>query len=240
MLNELLKILLVCSFAMVRPTSNIPSTIPTSTKTTTSSLPPPAPSVVHFDTTFILEYLANRDLYLVDAFLHRSFFVSIREYFVNEATFPSEEAQDYPPKHQRLLPLLYNAQLRRNTLSDLIIPRIPNPIEDQRVFTDLFAQHSVTLSRFRHILAFATATTSLGYAHLQHIANSIKHNLNVSSESFTSDDDELPTTKQLLGLRTRDHNVDSVVKLLKEATLSATTPANSTVSTQSTTTTVTT
>ncbi|VDO36335.1 unnamed protein product [Haemonchus placei] len=72
------------------------------------------------------------------------------------------------------------------------------------------------------------------YTHFQHIVNSIKYNLNVSCETFTTDDEELPATKQLLGLVTRDHNVDSVVKLLKEATLSATTLANSTVSTQST------
>ncbi|PIO60797.1 hypothetical protein TELCIR_17698, partial [Teladorsagia circumcincta] len=63
---------------------------------------------VNFDTIFSIEHLANRDLFLIDAFLHHSFFSSIREQFVGEATIPSESALDYPPVRSYSLALIVN------------------------------------------------------------------------------------------------------------------------------------
>ncbi|PIO64761.1 hypothetical protein TELCIR_13598 [Teladorsagia circumcincta] len=217
----------------------------------------------NFDTIFSIEHLANRDLFLIDAFLHHSFFSSIREQFVNEAILPSESDLDYPPvrnyslalvvhnfkglhhsveklkqfstdlgnnpswfqsihilldKHQELATLIYNVQSRRNSLTDLLLPHIFNPVDDNRDFVDLLAQFHITHSKVTHLLASATTSTSFAYTYLQHIVNAIKYNLNISSEKFSTDEEELPTTKQFLGLVTRDHNVDSVVKLLQETT----------------------
>ncbi|PIO76079.1 hypothetical protein TELCIR_01849 [Teladorsagia circumcincta] len=217
----------------------------------------------NFDTIFSIEHLANRDLFRIDAFLHHSFFSSIREQFVNEAILPSESDLDYPPvrtyslalvvhnfkglhhsveklkqfstdlrnnpswfqsihilldKHQELATLIYNVQSRRNSLADLILPHVFNPIDDNRDFVDLLAQFHITHSKVTHLLASATTSTSFAYFYLQHIVNAIKYNLNISSGKFSTDEEELPTTKQFLGLVTRDHNVDSVVKLLQETT----------------------
>ncbi|PIO69404.1 hypothetical protein TELCIR_08765, partial [Teladorsagia circumcincta] len=231
---------------------------------------------VNFDRIFSIEHLANRDSFLIDAFLHHSFFSSIREQFVGEATIPSESALDYPPvrsyslalivnnfkglhnsierlrqfstdlgnnpswfqsvhilldKHQELATLIYNVQSRRNSLADLIFPHVFNPIDDNRDFVDLLAQFHITHSNLTHLLASATTSTSFAYTYLQHIVNAIKYNLNISSEKFSADEEELPTTKQFLGLVTRYHNVDSVVKLLQETTLGSSPTAPSQVST---------
>ncbi|PIO76576.1 hypothetical protein TELCIR_01360 [Teladorsagia circumcincta] len=219
---------------------------------------------INFDTIFSIEHLANRDLFLIDAFLHHSFFTSIRDQFVNEVTIPSESDLDYPPirsyslalitnnfkglhqsverlkqfstdlgqnpswfqsvnilldKHQELATLIYNVQSRRNSLADLILPHVFNPVDDNRDLVDLLAQYHITYSNEVHLLASATTSTSFAYTYLQQIANAIKYNLNISSEKFSADEAELPTTKQFLGLVTRDHNVDSVVQLLKATTL---------------------
>ncbi|XGW22093.1 hypothetical protein V3C99_004786 [Haemonchus contortus] len=82
-----------------------------------------------------------------------------------------------------------------------------------------------------HILASATASVSFGYTNLQ--LNSIEYNLNISFEAFTTDDEELPTAKQLLGLVTRDHNVDSDVKLMQDTKIATATSVIPTVSIQS-------
>ncbi|KAK6029540.1 hypothetical protein OSTOST_04349 [Ostertagia ostertagi] len=61
---------------------------------------------VNFDTTFSLEYLANRDLCFIDAFLHHRFFTSIRETSVDEAIIPPESDLDYPPVRNFSLALI--------------------------------------------------------------------------------------------------------------------------------------
>ncbi|KAK6023816.1 hypothetical protein OSTOST_10386 [Ostertagia ostertagi] len=233
---------------------------------------------INFDTIFSIEHLANRDLFLIDAFLHHSFFSSIRDQFVNEATIPSESDLDYPPvrnfslalvvshfkglhhsverlkqfstdlgsnpawfqsvvilldKHQELATLIYNVQSHRNAFADLILPHVFNPIDDNRDFVDLLAQFHITHSNVIHLLASATTSTSFAFTYLQQIANAIKYNLNISSEKFSTNEDEIPTTKQFLGLITRDHNVESVVKLLQDTTLGSSPPSSSQVSTKS-------
>ncbi|PIO64183.1 hypothetical protein TELCIR_14195 [Teladorsagia circumcincta] len=49
------------------------------------------------DHTFSMEHLATRDLVMVDAFVNHAFYITLREWLVEETPTPKEVRNDYPP-----------------------------------------------------------------------------------------------------------------------------------------------
>ncbi|PIO58950.1 hypothetical protein TELCIR_19599 [Teladorsagia circumcincta] len=170
------------------------------------------------DHTFSMEHLATRDLVMVDAFVNHAFYITLREWLVEETPTPKEVRCDYPPVkdysicaiiqsykelhaatekmrqftndlaahpqywqseeklvqlHDEHLTLLHDLQTNRSTLTDLILPRILNSIEDNRLFVDTLDYYTITLAQIKLVCAAATTETAFGFLNLKKIDSAI-------------------------------------------------------------------
>ncbi|KAK5967304.1 Integrase catalytic domain-containing protein, partial [Trichostrongylus colubriformis] len=129
--------------------------------------------------------------------------------------------------YEELATLIYNVQARRNTLMDLIAPRILNPIEDNRQFTDFLNHYGVNISRLKHILVAATAATSHAFSLILHLTTAIRYNLDIPAP-LPADPNATPSLRQLLGQITRNHNIDTVLQHIRELSVNTVTTTSTT------------
>ncbi|KAK6011960.1 hypothetical protein OSTOST_22901 [Ostertagia ostertagi] len=89
----------------------------------------------------------------------------------------------------------------RNTLSDLIIPHVLNPIEDNKEFVDILAHYNITINYIKLICATATAETATGFLTLKKINSAIARLHNITLESSlpaeSIDLNDIPTIEDM-------------------------------------------
>ncbi|KAK5976635.1 hypothetical protein GCK32_001207 [Trichostrongylus colubriformis] len=91
--------------------------------------------------------------------------------------------------------LLYNIQTQKNTLTDLLMPHVLNPIEDNKEFVDILSHYAITLPGIQLLLATATAETATGFINLRRINSALARLYDTPSAPAVPDVDVIPPTQ---------------------------------------------
>ncbi|PIO64820.1 hypothetical protein TELCIR_13535, partial [Teladorsagia circumcincta] len=102
----------------------------------------------NFDHTFSIEQLATRDLVMLIRTTGNQKNVSF-SYMITTS--------------------FYNVQTHRNTLTELIIPHVLNPIKDNRRFVDILHSYTVTIPDIKPLCTTASATTATAVLNMKKI-----------------------------------------------------------------------
>ncbi|KAK6032502.1 hypothetical protein OSTOST_01313 [Ostertagia ostertagi] len=131
--------------------------------------------------------------------------------------------------YEDLLSLLHNIQTQRNTMSDLIIPHVLNPIEDNKEFVDILAHYNVTINyiNIKLICATATAEAATGFLTLKKIDSAIARLHNITLESSlpaeSIDLNDIPTIEDTRA----DHRPTRTVRTVRAVAVSLSLSAHS-------------
>uniref|UniRef100_A0A7I4YZB1 CCHC-type domain-containing protein n=1 Tax=Haemonchus contortus TaxID=6289 RepID=A0A7I4YZB1_HAECO len=96
------------------------------------------------------------------------------------------------------LTLYYNVQNHRNTLMDLIVPQVLNPIEDTRRFVDILSYYSITLADIKLLCTTASAVTATTALNLKRINSAIArlHGIDILQSSVQAPEiEEIATVR---------------------------------------------
>ncbi|XGW03194.1 hypothetical protein V3C99_014862 [Haemonchus contortus] len=103
--------------------------------------------------------------------------------------------------YEQLLAILYNIQNHRNTLTDLLIPNVLNPIEDNKELVDMLSHFNVTLCYIKVVCTTATGETATGFLTLKKINSAIARLHNITLESSlpaeSIDLSDIPTIEEM-------------------------------------------
>ncbi|KAK6058348.1 hypothetical protein COOONC_04082 [Cooperia oncophora] len=106
--------------------------------------------------------------------------------------------------NEELLTLLYNIQTHRNTLTDILMSFVFNPIEEQREVVDLLNYYNIKVGCLKFVCTAATGEMATGFLTLKKINSAIArlHNITLES-SLPAETVDIPTSEELQVL-TRD------------------------------------